>query len=250
MNSMLLLSSVQIKVDTKSGPKSVKVERRHWLQACEDLAAGIRKTIRTACKEASVRLQDIETCVTLGPLLRIATIREAVMRGLSEEVKFLPLDRTDSAKGHAACLAAELPGRGNIAMPPRGVTSQSIGIVVEDAKGRRRILPIIPKGTSLPARTNRRLTVGTERPSMTLSLVESSGVRGEDWQSLGRYDFQVGESKVRTRMIGFEVNVNGMLTVRAQTPGTPGSTKLPPLPTPVLSEEKIAQWTKWLDSLR
>ncbi len=51
-------------------------------------------------------------------------------------------------------------------------------------------------------------------------------------------------------MIGFEVNVNGMLTVRAQTPGKPGSTKLPPLPTPVLSEESIAQWTQWLNSLR
>ena len=111
-------------------------------------------------------------------------------------------------------------------MPPRGVTSQTIGIVVEDAKGRRRILPIIPKGTALPARTNRRLTVGSDRDSMTLSLVESSGVEGDDWHSLGRYDFDIGQSKNRARMIGFEVNVNGMLNVRAQTPGTSSSTKL------------------------
>jgi molecular chaperone DnaK (HSP70) len=121
---------------------------------------------------------------------------------------------------------------------------------VNDVKGRRRILPIIPKGTSLPARTNRRLTVDKNRESMTLSLVESSGVKSDDWQSLGRYEFQIGDSDNRTRMIGFEINVNGMLSVRAQAPGTPASTKLAALPTPILSEMEIAEWTQWLDRLR
>ncbi len=51
-------------------------------------------------------------------------------------------------------------------------------------------------------------------------------------------------------MIGFEINVNGMLNVRAQTPGTSSSTKLPSLPKPALSEEDIVKWTNWLDSLR
>ena len=135
-------------------------------------------------------------------------------------------------------------------MPPRSVTSQSIGIVVEDAKRRRRILPIIPRGTSLPARTNRRLRVGKERDSMTLSLVESSGVAGDDWHSLGRYDFLLGDSRIRSRMIGFEINVNGLLQVRAQSPGKPGSVKLPSLPKSTLSEEDILQWTQWLEGLR
>lgn len=249
MNSMLLLPSVKIRLTVKDKEKSVKIQRRHWLQACEDLAARVRATIKTACREASVSLRKIDACVTLGPLLRNATIRSAVLRGHSEEMEFHPMDRADAARGAAACLTAELPGRRECAMPPRGVTTQSIGIVVNDAKGRRRILPIIPKGTSLPARANRRLTVGSERESMTLSLVESSGVDSDDWHSLGRYDFEIGESKNRARMIGFEVNVNGMLTVRAQAPGTPSSSKLPPLPTPVLTEEDIAEWTQWLDSL-
>jgi hypothetical protein len=250
MNSMLLMSTVNIKIDANNEQKAVKIQRRHWLQACEDLAAGVRATIKTACREASISLRDIDTCVTLGPLLRIATVRNAVLRGHRENLEIHPLDRIDTARGAAACLAAELPGRREIAMPPRGVTTQSIGIVVNDAKGRRRILPIIPKGTSLPARTNRRLTVGTERDSMTLSLVESSGVEGDDWHSLGRHDFEVGDSKIRARMIGFELNVNGMLTVRAQAPGTSGSIKLPTLPEPALSDEDIVEWTKWIDNQR
>jgi hypothetical protein len=250
MNSMLLLSSVNIKIDVQKTQKAVRIERRHWLQACETLGTGVRRAIKRACREASVSLGDIDLCVTMGPLLRIPTVRNAVLRGHNQDMTFQQMDRSDTARGAAACLASELPGRGDISMPPRGVTSQSIGIVVEDVKRRTRILPIIPKGTSLPARTNRRLTVGAERSSMTLSLVESSGVDSDDWHSLGRYDFQIGDSKSRARMIGFEINVNGLLTVRAQEPGTSGSTRLPSLPRSGMSEESILEWTEWLDSFR
>lgn len=249
MNSLLLLPSATIKIDVDGKDLLVKISRRRWFQSCESLAVGVRDAIKLACKQGSVSLGEIDTCVTMGPLLRIKTIRDAVLRGHHEKMVIHPMDRAEAARGAAASLASELPGRGEIARPPRLITSQAIGIVVNDAKGRRRILPVIPKGTALPARTNRRLTVGNDRDSMNLSLVESSGVAGEDWQSLGRYDFEVGDSKVRTRMIGFEINVNGMLTVRAQTPGTSGSKKLPPLPTPTLSEEELDRWTQWLDRL-
>jgi molecular chaperone DnaK (HSP70) len=250
MNSMLLASTVVINIESSHGTKSVSINRRHWLQACEDLAAGLRKSVKKACRDALVSLEDIDRCVTMGSLMRISTIRKAVLRGLRQEAKVQSVDRSDAARGAAACLASELPGRRDSAMPPRAITGQSIGIVVNDSKGRRRILPIIPKGTSLPARTNRRLTVGNERESMTLSLVESSGVKGDDWQSLGRYDFEVGDSTNRTRMIGFEVNVNGLLSVRAQAPGTLGSTKLNSLPEPTLPEESMEDWITWLDGFR
>ncbi len=249
MNSMLLMATPQIKIRHLGEIKSVTVERRQWLQRCEDLAARVREAIHRACEDANLRLRQIESCVTQGPLMRMPTVRDAVLRGADHDMQFYPLDRTDAARGAAACVAAELPGRGDVTMPPRVVAGQTIGIVVEDAKNRRRILPIIPQGTGLPARTNRRLTVGKERQSMTLSLVESAGVEGQDWHSLGRYDFQLDASSPSVRMIGFELDFNGMLNVRAQTPGQPGSTRLRPLPEPMLSEDSIAEWTEWLDRL-
>jgi hypothetical protein len=203
-------------------------------------------------------MDQFATCVTAGPLLRIAKIRDALLgdrianedAGTGQLIKLVPMERSDIASGAAACLACELPGRGNVAMPPSCVASQSIGIVVKDSRGRRRILPIIPKGTSLPARTNRRLTVGKERDSMTLSLVESAGIHATDWHSLGRYTFEIeaGHSNrlKRTRMIGFELNVNGMLVCRAQTPGIPGSQKLSALPAPMLSDDAVKKWTLWI----
>ena len=85
---------------------------------------------------------------------------------------------------------------------------------------------------------------------MTLSLVESAGVESNDWHSLGSYEFAIGDSKVRSRMIGFEINLNGILSVRAQTPGTSGSTTLPSLPTPMLADEDLEQWSEWLKQLK
>jgi hypothetical protein len=251
MNSMTLLDKVAIRLKVQDGEFKVWVARRHWLQACEDLAAQLRKTVKRACRDASLALGDIDRCVILGPILKIPMVRSAVLRGINPEVTYSPVDRTDTARGAAACLAAELPGRGAaIAMPARGVTGQTIGIVVEDVKGRRRILPLIPFGTSLPARTNRRLTVGSERNSMTLSLVESSGLSRNDWQTLGRYEIKIDEGVQRARMIGFEIDVNGLLVVRAQAEGATSSNKLPTLPEPKLSDDQMAEWTRWLDTLQ
>ena len=47
-------------------------------------------------------------------------------------------------------------------------------------------------------------------------------------------------------MIGFELNVNGLLTVRAQTPGQHGSVTLHSLPSPVLSDDDIPDWMEWV----
>lgn len=186
--------------------------------------------------------------------MRMPVVRDSVLRGTDHELKCQPLERSDAARGAAACVAAELPGRGEIAMPARVVSGQSIGIVVEDAKNRRRILPIIPRGTGLPARTNRRLTVSNDRESMTLSLVESSGVDSSDWHSLGRYDFQIDDAQPASRMIGFELDFNGLLNVRAQISGgsaavASASTRMRSLPEPVLSEDNIREWMEWLDRL-
>ncbi len=251
MHSLMLMPTTKVTLEIGGVEKTVTLVRSEWLQACEDLVDGVRKAIKSACHYASLSRKRIDRIVTLGPLLRLNEIRSEILRGLNEQIVVQVVDRTDVARGAAACLASELPGRGSIAMPPQSVTSQTIGILVEAPQGRRRIMPIVPRGTALPARTNRRLTVGDTQETMALSLVETAGVKRDDWHSLGRYDFKIDPiahgQESRYRMIGFEVNVNGMLVVRAQTPGTPGSTRLGTLPKPMLSEEEIATWTRWVD---
>ncbi len=251
MNTMLLMTSATITIEVQGEKKAITLSRADWLSRCEHLIDGLRRAIKLACGNASLSRTRIDRLVTLGPLLRLKEVRDEVLRGLSDGVAVQTIDRTDIARGAAACLASELPGRGAIAASPQTVTSQTLGILVEDGQGRRRIMPIIPRGTILPARTNRRLTVSDSHQTMALSLVETSGVERDDWHSLGRYDFAIDEEQhgveSRARMIGFEINTNGLLTVRAQTPGMPGSTKLATLPKPTLSEEEVAAWARWID---
>lgn len=250
MNSMLLLPHVNVSINLKGKLSSVSVHRRQWLERCEPLIERMKGYIAAACSRAEIEESQFDTCVLLGPMLKSLTIRTALFGGFADDIQIEHVDRADTARGAASIVAAELPGRYKLALPPFSVTGQEIGIVVEDARGRRRILPIIPRGTSLPARTNRRLTVGASRKTMTLSLVESSGAGSDEWQSLGRYVFEIPDDETevrhRTRMISFQVDTNGLLSVRSQTPGSTGSEKLAPLPEPTMDTDAELEWKDWL----
>ncbi|MCO8125300.1 Hsp70 family protein [Stieleria sp. TO1_6] len=253
MNALLLMPNVTISMDLDDRSLSITLQRDKWLDRCDDLIHGIRQDMHQICKQAGVRPKRIDSCVMLGPLLRIPGLRARLLENLDPKMPIRYVDRSDVARGSAACLAAELPQRSEVLLPPRCVSSQTIGIVIEDNQGRRRILPIIARGTSLPARTNRKLSIAKNRDSMTLSVVESSGIRGDQWHSLGRYEFNVDKDSSnqlkRTRLIGFELNVDGLLSVRAQTPGTPESTRLPTIPEPLLAIKDEPEWAKWLVGL-
>ncbi|MEO1525528.1 MAG: Hsp70 family protein [Planctomycetota bacterium] len=252
MNSLLLLEEVSVNIDHDDTIRSIVVSRDDWLAKCRDLLRGIRQCMHNVCQQAGVHPKKIDTCVALGPLLRIGDLRNRLLKKLppSMEVRFI--DRSDVARGAAGCLAAELPQRSDLLVPPRCVSGQTIGIVIEDQSGRHRILPIIPRGTALPARTNRKLTISAGLAEMPLSIVESSGVERDQWHSLGRYDFEVKSHDAqikRTRMVGFELNVDGLLVVRAQTPGTPESKKLRTIPEPMLPVKDEEEWASWINSL-
>lgn len=253
MNSLLLLPEVTITVDGDDQYWSITVPRQAWLERCSDLIYGVRRNMHDACKQAGIHPKKIDSCVTLGPLLRIPELRDRLTKKLSPRLVTRVVDRSDVARGAAACLAAELPQRNDLVLPPRCIASQTIGIVIEDNQSRRRILPIIRRGEKLPARTNRKLSIAKNRDSMTLSVVESSGVYGDKWHSLGRYQFDVDKDSSnqlkRTRLIGFELNVDGLLTVRAQTPGTPESRRLATIPAPTLVAEDEAEWMRWAADL-
>ena len=257
MNAMLLLPEANLTITINKKPITITLNRQDWLVMCEDLMESVQDAVKRCFKNAALDFSRVDSCVSLGALLKIKSVRERILPNELHSVPLQSIDRADVARGAAACLASELPGRVDTLMPPRTVTSQTIGILVEDAKGRRRILPIIPQGTLLPARTNRRLSASSKRESMTISLVESAGIQNENWQTLGRYDIDVGSpnAKARTRTISFELNVNGLLVVRAPLPtamkasggAVHTSTKLAPLPTPNLSDAEIEEWKRWVD---
>ena len=250
VNSMLLLPEVRVTVKHGNGTLSVAVAREQWLAQCERLLLQIEDLIERVIRRSAVEIGSLSQVVLHGAILQIPQVRKRLLKKFPEKITIKTIDRSDVAKGAAAVLDSELPGRSAFRQPPRGISSQTIGIVVEDVRRRRRILPIIPAGSALPARTNRKLRVGRDREHMTLSVVESSGVHGQDWHALGRYEFKIDNPNYRSRTIGFEVDVNGLLQVRAQDPRKTGSVKLASLPESPLTDELISDWKAWMDSVR
>lgn len=240
----LLLESVNISFQRGSKPIAVAVSRVDWLDACEPMLVELLQMIDLALETAEINPKRVGDCLLLGILTRIGDVRRRIEKKFGEDTSYSIVERTDVARGAALCVAGELPGRGDIPLPPQTSTTHDIGLLVVDAKNRRRIRPIIPRGTALPARTNRRITAGTTALQV-LTVVESSTWRETSWRSLGSHQFP--DSAPETYLeLAFEVDVDGRLAIRRRDPNSGGFVKLPVLPQPTLSPDEVLQWTEWV----
>lgn len=249
MNQLLLMPETKVDIAHENHVDSVTISRDEWLGNCEDLIESIEENIRLACQRAGILPTDLRHCLAMGPLLRLPVIRDRVLIGTAPNAGVAFFDQVDAAHGAAACVASELPGQLCSEPPAKSVAGHSIGFVVADRDGKRRILPIIPRGTPTPARTNRQLN-GTARDNrMTLSLVESSGKNGENWQTLGRHIIEVSPDEVNPmRRLGFELDINGLLSVHLERPDLGRTVMLPPLPVNAMEEAQWQDWREWIEA--
>jgi eukaryotic-like serine/threonine-protein kinase len=230
--------------------RRIEISREVWLGRCRQAIDNLKSWVVETLKNSGRRWSEIDHILLFGPLLRIGSLRQEILEGNPQRAIISHVDRSAVARGAALCLSAQMPGRTDHPPPPRSVTSQTIGLMVNDKNGRRRILPLINKGTLTPARVNRRVTADRTRQTMSIAVAESSGIQGQSWQTLGKDDIQIeaDEAGSISRMISFEVDINGLLSIRVQGVGGPGSIKLPPLPTPNLTEAEVAIWKRWVDA--
>ncbi|TWU10496.1 protein kinase domain-containing protein [Allorhodopirellula heiligendammensis] len=247
MKSLLLLANSKIEIRHEGKTETVNVSRAQWLEACGDLMESVEQAIDLACRRAGVDPQELSRCFVHGPILRLPAIRHRVFAALGQlQLEFF--DSTNAAEGAAACLQAELPGHRGNTMPAQSRAARSVGFVVADAQGKRKILPIITRGTPTPARTNRQLGGKTKDDHLTLALVESSGVHDESWQSLGRHRIEVDPSEqTPTRKIGFEIDINGLLSVHMERPDLGRTVRLPVLPELAVSADQWDDWREWVE---
>ncbi len=240
----LLLESVNVAFQRGHRPIAVAIARHDWLDACESFTAELLQMIDLALEAADINPERVGQCLLVGILTRIGVTRKRIEKRFGKDTEFALIERTDIARGAALSVAGELPGRGDIPLPPQTSTTHDFGLLVMDAKNRRRIRPIIPRGTAIPARTNRRITTGTTA-SQVLTVVESSTWRETSWRSLGSHHFNV-ESPDGFLELTFEVDIDGRLIIRQRDPHSGASVRLPVLPKPTLTPDDVVQWTDWV----
>jgi len=250
LNQLLLHASAPVQFVAGHKERELEVSRdalfavgREWLDEFRAMLEHVRH-------DEPIGEEPIHECITVGLMAKMPPVRKILRQAVGADAQFLSLERTDLARGAAVAVAGELPGRSGIPLPPQFCTPHDLGVVVNGTKGtKKRVLPIVPKGTVLPARTNRKLTSGLEgkQPS-TLNVVESIGWNATNWRSLGSHRLPRPQTAMPVE-IGFEVDSNGLLSIRVRDPGTGHTDRLPPLPSPTLSRTDIAQWHDWLDGL-
>lgn len=247
MKSLLLLPQSKIEIRHEGKTESVTLSRTLWLDACGDLMDAVEQAITLACTRAGVTTADLSRCLAQGSILRLPAIRQRVFSSLGTlPVEFF--DATNAAEGAAACLQAELPGHRGSVLPAQSRAARSVGFVVAGAHGKRKILPVIARGTPTPARTNRQLGGTAKDDHLTLALVESSGVHDEAWQSLGRHRIEVDSSEqTPTRKIGFEIDINGLLSVHMERPDLGRTVRLPALPELSVGADQWEDWREWVE---
>jgi len=244
----LLLESVNVSFQSGAKPIAFAISRGEWLDACEPLMQELIQMIELAIEAAEIKPERVSHCLLLGLITRIGDTRKRIEKCFGPELLTELVERTDVARGAALCVAGELPGRGDIPLPPQSSTTHDFALLVVDAKNRRRIRPIIPRGTAIPARTNRRIASGSTTPQV-LTVVESSTWRETSWRSLGSHRFDNSAENASQNAVAeltFEVNVDGLLIIRRRDPNSGGFAKLPTLPQATLSDEEVQQWTEWV----
>ncbi|MEM6780103.1 MAG: protein kinase [Planctomycetota bacterium] len=249
MHSLLLMPEATVVIEHRGHRDEVHVTRSQWLNACEDLIESVSEAIGRACEQASISTDRIDQIHVMGNILRMPTLRDRLLLPIAGTDSIDFLDRMDVARGAALCVAAELPGHRRAGPPATGCTSQSIGFVVAEPNGKRKILPIVPQGTATPARTNRQLAGKAKDSHLTLSIVESSGPVGDSWQTLGRHTIDVApEESNPTRRLGFEIDINGLLSVHLERRDLGRTIMLPPLPTMSVPQAQWKDWQDWIEA--
>ncbi len=238
----------------EAAPTVLQVDREDWLGECENLLRSCHATIEATLRRAGLSWSQVDRCMILGSLLKIPQVRSRILRDLPGNCTVEVLNRRDAARGASLAATAEafhVPGQ---PLPTQTIGSHSIGIVVADRTGRRRILPIINDAAPLPVRNNRQLTGLAGERTMTLSLVESSSRITGGWRTLGRHVIELPPAEEKTpeastsRQLGFEMDLNGLLSIYIRRPDLDRTVRMPPLPALPTDRLDVEDWRAWIET--
>lgn len=253
MKDLLLRERVEMRFRAGGRNLTLEIGRSMLTAAGDEVVQAMLHSISRVLVQSQIRPDDLQRVLTIGSMARLRQVRGAVAELFGwelehPEVEFTPIDRRVIAQGAALAAAGELPGRDGIAMPPQGATTYDLGLLgYQGGDPKTATFPVIPAGTALPARTGRRLTLprGAQRPA-SITIVESSGKSDVPWRSLGTHRLPDDAQQTPWEVI-FEVDINGLLSLRLRNMAGGESERLATVPPPTLRADELRQWSNWLE---
>lgn len=232
----------------------LKVTRRMLASVGDEIVTRLLESIGDAIAQAQIATDHIDRILLVGSMTRLDSVRSSITELIGSNIEMVPLDRRAIAHGAAMAAAAELPGRTDIAKPPQAATTYDLGLLAyANNDPQPRTMPVIPRGTMLPARTSRRLAFGksqSDKPATlkTITVVESAGNVQRQWRSLGTYPLPESSPGTPVEAV-YEVDVDGIVSVRIRDALTGSTQRLPELPKPTLDQHQLNHWTSWVEEL-
>lgn len=247
MNELLLREQVDLSFEAGGRSIRLPLTRRVLAAVGAPIVTELLRHVSDAIAACQLSTGEIDRCILIGSLSRLASVRRSLIDLIGDSREFIPIDRRMLAKGAALAAASELPGRSDIAGPPQAAATYDLGLLAYTSSDPQpRTLPVIPRGSALPARTGRRLAPLKDGSQRTLTVVESAGGLDRPWRSLGTHPLpEIQDNPVLEA--AFEVDINGLLTVRLRNASTGETTRLPDVPASTLDAEELARWTSWAE---
>jgi molecular chaperone DnaK (HSP70) len=246
MNELMLRENTTLQFRSGGRELTIGVERNLLNQAGAGVEQALLEFAVEAIAQSGVISNDIQRVLLVGGLTKSLQVRGSVAALLGTAPEFIPVDRRTLAMGAALAAAAELPGRTTATSPPLSAATYDLGLVAyASGDAQPRTVPVIPRGTALPARTGRRLSRVGEKGEQSITVVESAGGVGRPWRALGTHSLLPTDIHKNQEAI-FEVDIDGLLSIRLRSAETGETTRLPVLPQPTLSPDDIRLWRNWL----
>lgn len=204
----------------KNGPKHIdkKITREEFVRLCQPLIDKCKKPIEVALKDANLTKDGIDDVLLVGGSTRIPAIQDLIRSMIGKELS-KSVDPDEVVALGAAIQAGILTGEIKDILL-LDVTPLSLGI---ETFGEL-LTKIIPRNTTIPVKKSETFSTAYEnQTNAEIHILQGEGEMAKDNKSLGRFGLHgipATEQGVPEIDITFDLNVDGILSVKAKERGT------------------------------